>query len=207
MDSVKMKIFVTSITFSPLLLGFILATIWWFEERNFEALLTVLGLLATITGIFAERWASAYEKKREFICALENEYISNRAILSDHRFKVNSHNSGRPIVFPRLIMSVTEAALASDVFAERKDRKLFSLLHQWRNTVNEFNRRLDITELHVFMKSSPQEIISLYEALQKSKEFNDAVTLTTDIATILDRANSRSNKRSKSFAEQGISRL
>nr|WP_292782417.1 L-histidine N(alpha)-methyltransferase [Nostoc sp. NMS9] len=73
----------------------------------------------------------------------------------------------RPIVFPRLIISVTETAIASDVFAERQDRELFSLLHQWRHTANEFNRRLDITELRTFTNLSPQEIRSLYEALQE----------------------------------------
>lgn len=91
----------------------------------------------------------------------------------------------RRVVFPRLIVSVTETALASGVFAERKDRELFSLLHQWRHTVNEFNRRLDITELRVFTNPLPQEINSLYEALQESKEFNDAVTLTRAIESIV----------------------
>jgi hypothetical protein len=180
-----MKIFVTSLTFFPLLLGFLLATVWWTKERNFEPLLTALGLLATITGIFAERWASAYEKRIEFMRALLNECRSNEAILSDNRFNPNSHKPGRPIVFPRLIMSVTETALASGVFAERKDRELFSLLHQWRHTVNEFNRRLDVTELRVFTNPLPQEISSLYAALQESKEFNDAVTLTRSIESIL----------------------
>ncbi|GAA6621644.1 hypothetical protein [Scytonema sp. NUACC26] len=180
-----MKVLVTLITFFPLLLGFILATVWWTKERNFEPLLTALGLLATITGIFAERWASAYEKRIEFLRALLNECRSNEAILSDRRFNSNSHQSGRPIVFPRLIVSVTETALASGVFAERKDRELFSLLHQWRHTVNEFNRRLDITELRVFTNPLPQEIDSLYKALQESKEFNDAITLTRNIASII----------------------
>ncbi|KAF3888789.1 MULTISPECIES: hypothetical protein [Nostocales] len=180
-----MKILVTLITFFPLLLGFILATIWWTREKNFEPLLTALGLLATITGIFAERWATAYEKRVEFMRALLNECRSNEAILSDNRFNSNSHKPGRPVVFPRLIVSVTETALASGVFAERKDRELFSLLHQWRHTVNEFNRRLDITELRVFTNPLPQEINSLYEALQESKEFNDAVTLTRAIESIV----------------------
>lgn len=183
-----MKRLVTLITFVSLLLGFILATVWWAKERNFEPLLTALGLLATITGIFAERWASAYEKKIEFMRALLNECRANKAILSDNRFKPNSRKSGRPIVFPRLIISGTETALASGVFAERKDRELFSLLYNWLRTANEFNRRLDITELRVFTNLSPQEMISLYEALQESKEFDDTVILTEKIATITSRA-------------------
>ncbi|BAZ25446.1 hypothetical protein NIES4073_63510 [Kalymmatonema gypsitolerans NIES-4073] len=181
-----MKSLVTLITFFPLLLGFILATVWWTREPNdFEPLLTDLGLLATITGIFGERLASAIEKRRELLRALLNECISNVTILSDGRFNPNLHKQGRPIVFPRLMMSVTETAIVSGVFAERKDRELFSLLHQWRHTVNEFNHRLDITELRTFTNLSPQEIHSLYEALQESKEFNDALTLTKHLATVL----------------------
>lgn len=181
----SMKNLVTFITFFPLLLGFILAAVWWTQAETFEPLLTGLGLLATITGIFGERWASANEKRIEFLRALLNECRSNDVILSDSRFNPNSHKPGRPIVFPRLIISVTETALASDVFAERQDRELFSLLHQWRHTANEFNRRLDITELRTFTNLSPQEIRSLYEALQESKEFNDAVNLTQHITTFL----------------------
>lgn len=181
----SMKNLVTFITFLPLLLGFILAGVWWTQAGSFEPLLTGLGLLATITGIFGERWASANEKRIEFLRALLNECSSNDVILSDSRFNPNSHKPGRPIVFPRLIISVTETAIASDVFAERQDRELFSLLHQWRHTANEFNRRLDITELRTFTNLSPQEIRSLYEALQESKEFNDALNLTQHITTFL----------------------
>jgi hypothetical protein len=180
-----MKNLVTFITFFPLLLGFILAGVWWTQAGTFEPLLTGLGLLATITGIFGERWASANEKRREFLRALLNECRSNEVILSDSRFNPNSHKPGRPIVFPRLIISVTETAIASDVFAERQDRELFSLLHQWRHTANEFNRRLDITELRTFTNLSSQEIRSLYEALQESKEFSDALNLTQHITTFL----------------------
>lgn len=181
----SMKNLVTLITFFPLLLGFILATVWWTRERNFESLLTGLGLLATITGIFGERWASANEKRIEFLRALLNECRSNEVILSDSRFDPNSHKPGRPIVFPRLIISVTETAIASDVFTQRQDRELFSLIHKWRHTANEFNRRLDITELRTFTNLSPQEIRSLYEALQESKEFNEALNLTQHITTFL----------------------
>jgi hypothetical protein len=184
-DDVSMKNLVTFATFFPLFLGFILAIVWLTQKQDFDALLSALGALATITGIFGERWVSAYEKKTALLQALLNECIANGAILSDARFTSNSHILGQPLVFPRLIISVNETAIASGVFAERKDSELFSLLHQWRHTVNEFNHRLDITELRTFTNLSPQEIRSLYEALQESKEFNDAGTLNHHIATVL----------------------
>lgn len=180
-----MKNLVTFITFFPLLVGFIIAIVWWAKEGNEEPLLTALGLLATITGIFGERLASAIEKRRELLYALLNECTSNRTTLSDSRFDPNSR-LGRPTVFPRLITSVTETAITSGIFAERKDRDLFLLLLQWRHTGNEFNHRLDITELRTFTNMSSQEINSLHEALQESKEFNDALALTKRIATVLE---------------------
>lgn len=180
-----MKNLVTFVTFFPLILGFILAIVWWSTEKDFEPLLTTLGLLATITGIFGERWATANEKRTELLRALLNERSSNAEILADSRFQANSHRLGRPLVFPRLIMSVNETVIASGVFAERQDSELFLLLHQWRHTVNEFNRRLDITELRTFTNLSSPEILSLYEALQESKEFHDAVTLNEHITDVL----------------------
>ena len=84
-----------------------------------------------------------------------------------------------------MLYSINEYAIASNVFAERQDRELFSLIHQWRHTATEFNRRLDITELRTFTNLSPQEIRLLYEALQELKEFNDALNLTQHITTFL----------------------
>ncbi|MEH2222969.1 hypothetical protein [Nostoc sp.] len=84
-----------------------------------------------------------------------------------------------------MLYSINEYAIASNVFAERQDRELFSLIYQLWHTATEFNRRLDITELRTFTNLSPQEIRSLYEALQESKEFNDALNLTQHITTFL----------------------
>jgi hypothetical protein len=64
-------------------------------------------------------------------------------------------------------MSVTETAIASGVFEEQKYRYLFSLLNEWRDTVNAFNRRLDITELRTFINPSLEEIRSFYRGLQR----------------------------------------
>ena len=89
-DDVSMKNLVTFATFFPLFLGFILAIVWLTQKQDFDALLSALGALATITGIFGERWVSAYEKKTALLQALLNECIANEAILSDARFTSNS---------------------------------------------------------------------------------------------------------------------
>jgi hypothetical protein len=174
-------------TFIPLIPVLLLAILWWIKNQDFESALAVLSLMASIVGIFADRWVSASEKRRELLVALVCEFDANARILRDSRFQQNSHDSGQPVVFPRLVVSVTETAIASSAFAERRYRELFLLLHQWRDTVNEFNRRLDITELRTFMNPSPQETRSFYRALRESSSFQDAVSLTNHIDDILSK--------------------
>lgn len=112
------------------------------------------------------------------------EFQGNKAILSDSRFNLNIDTIEHPVVYPRLLMSVTETAITSGVFAERKYRDLFWLLHQWRDIVNEFNRRLDITQLRTFVEPSPPEIREFYQALRESNSFNDAVDFIYRISDI-----------------------
>lgn len=184
-----MKNIVSFITFCSLVSGLILAILWFItdpqQDYRFEPALTAIGLLATLTGIFAERWASIKEERRVLLLALYREFQGNKAILSDSRFQLNIDTIEHPVVYPRLLMSVTETAIASGVFAERKYRDLFWLLHQWRDIVNEFNRRLDITELRTFVDPSPPEIREFYRALRESNSFNDAVDFISRMSNIL----------------------
>lgn len=184
-----MKNIVSFITFSALVSGLVLAFIWFIADPNpdyrFEPALTAIGLLATLTGIFAERWASVKEERRVLLLALYREFQNNKIILSDSRFHLDIDSIEHPVVYPRLIMSVTETAIASGVFSESKYRDFFWLLHQWRDIVNEFNRRLDITELRTFVDPSPEEIREFYRALRESNNFNDAVDFIYRILDIL----------------------
>lgn len=183
-----MKNLTSILTFSALLLGLILAAIWFIESNGnsrFEPALTVLGLFATLTGIFAERLASDYDRKRELLLALHREFVKNEQILKDAQFNLDPERLDRPIVFPRLIMSVTETAIASGVFEEQKYRNLFYLLNEWRDTVNAFNRRLDITELRTFINPSLEEIRSFYRGLLRSGKIAEAISLNSRIANEL----------------------
>lgn len=184
-----MKNIVSFVTLCSLVSGLILAITWLIvdSQKNniFEPALTAIGLLATLTGIFAERWASIKEERRVLLLALYREFQGNKAILSDTRFHQDINTIEHPVVYPRLIMSVTETAIASGVFAERKYRDLFWLLHQWRDIVNEFNRRLDITELRTFVDPSPNEVREFYVALRESNSFHDAVDFISRISNIL----------------------
>lgn len=196
-----MKNLTSILTFSALLIGLILAVIWFLESKGnsrFEPALTVLGLFATLTGIFAERLASDYERKRELLLALYREFVKNEEILTNSQFNLDPDILAQPIVFPRLIMSVTETAIVSGVFEEQKYRELFYLLNEWRDSVNAFNRRLDITELRTFTNPSLQEIRSFYRGLISSRKIPEAIQLNNRIA------NELSSKYLKGVSVSGI---
>lgn len=194
----NMKNLVSLITFCSLVSGLILAIIWFLvdskKDNIFEPALTAIGLLATLTGIFAERWASVKEERKILLLGLYREFQKNKAILLDSRFHLNIDSIEHPVVYPRLIMSVTETAIASGVFAESKYRDLFWQLHQWHDIVNEFNRRLDITELRTFVEPSPPEIREFYRALRESNSFSNAVDYISHISDVLK--SKHLNKRS-----------
>jgi hypothetical protein len=42
-----------------------------------------------------------------------------------------------------------------------RDRELFDLLHRWRDTVYEFNHRLDLTESLTFASNSADHLVEL----------------------------------------------
>jgi hypothetical protein len=179
------KNIVSILTFSTLFLGLTLAVIWLVKsngDSKFEPALTALSLFVTLTGIFAERQAADYERKKELLIAFYNEIIENRKILlEDSRFNYNPKDLDSLVVFPRLIASVTEIAIASGVFEEEKSRKIFSDLKQWRNTVNEFNRRLYIIELRTFTNPNPVEMRLFYGQLVESGHLDQVLQLTQRI--------------------------
>ncbi|MEM7727317.1 MAG: hypothetical protein AAF208_13260 [Cyanobacteria bacterium P01_A01_bin.45] len=186
LENANIKNIVSFLTFASLTTGLILAIIWYLRQPlDFEPAVTAIGLLATITGIFAERWASVRQEQKVLLLSLCREFQSNATILSDTRFKQDIQSIQHPVVYPRLIMSVTQTAIASGAFAESQYKDLFSLLHKWHDIVNEFNRRLDITELRTFVNPSPPEIREFYQALRGSNNFNDAITVLGDICNLL----------------------
>ena len=179
---------VSYLTFSILFLGLLLSAIWLFKsdgDSRFEPALTVLGLFATITGIFAERLASERERKIELLLALYGECIKNLEVLKDNRFKLNPDRLNGPIVFPRLIASVSEAAIISGIFEEKSYRDVFSYLHAWRDISSEFNHRLDITELITFINPSQTEMRSFYVGLITSGKIDEAMQLSENAAYTL----------------------
>lgn len=184
------KNIVNYLTFTFLVFGIVLASVWLLlgDEINFrfEPALTVIGLFATITGIFAERQASNYERRRELMIAVYRELLQNRAILSQSEFSTDLEQAKLPIIFPRILVSATEAAIVSGAFTEQKHRNFFQNLILWRDTVNSFNSRLYITEIRTFVNPELREIRSFYNGLMESNRIQSAISLLNSFIDLIE---------------------
>ncbi|MEO3762517.1 hypothetical protein [Streptomyces sp. B8F3] len=121
------------------------------DGGRWEPAIQVPAILAAMSGVIAERRAAARDREKQTLRALAEELVKNTAILDDPRFA--PLDPARPVhrVFPRPVLSATDATLVSGVLAGREHQELLALLHKWRDAVREFNRRLDLAELRSFV--------------------------------------------------------
>jgi hypothetical protein len=164
------RLAITAFTF--LALGFALVIgIAWFAVsppgQRWEPAVNTLALLAGITGIFAERWASERERRDQAVNSIRTELGHNRGILADEAFSQDPARLGRRRVYPRLMVSAVDSAFASGALSPRRDADLIDLLHRWRATVNAVNRRLDLTETLTFSTTSVEEVAQFNRALHR----------------------------------------
>jgi hypothetical protein len=137
---------------------------------KFEPTVQILGLLAGLTGVLAERRASARERRHLALIALTDELQRVASILDNPQFN-QSTETPRPRVYPRLPVSATDAALTSGALTQRSDDDLLLLLHNWQDEVNGFNRRLDLTEIRVFTLGALAEITEFERVLHRNNGY------------------------------------
>jgi hypothetical protein len=77
----------------------------------------------------------------------------------------------KPRVYPRLPVSATDAALTSGALANQSDEDLLRRLRNWRDEVNGFNRRLELTEIRIFTSGLPTEIADFERALHSNDSY------------------------------------
>lgn len=162
---------VTVLTYGLLGVAFVLGVIWFFvpENNRWEPAVNTLTLVAGLTGIFVDRLSRETERRREVLAAVTDELAVNERLLGDERF---SGAGRRRQIYPRLVVSAVDVALVSGVLAGPRDSELVTLLHRWRDTVQELNRRLDLTEFRTFSESiSDEELAGYQRALQRENSF------------------------------------
>jgi hypothetical protein len=125
----------------------------------------VLGILAGITGLVAERWAAAREARDAAMAAIGDELRANADILGSAAF---ADEPGRPLrrqVYQRLHLSAVDAAFASGSLSSVRDAGLIAELHAWRNQVVRFNSQLALAEILAFTLESESVLRDLRDGL------------------------------------------
>src|SRR5262249_52490556 len=157
-------------TFGSVGVSAAISVVWFATAQGasrFEPAVATLGLLAGLTGVLAERRAAAQERRHITLMGLMDELQRDISILDDPRL-APSQEVPRPRVYPRLPVSATDTALISGVLAQSKDTELLQRLHNWRDEVNGFNRRLELTEIRIFTVEVPKEIAEFERVLYHS---------------------------------------
>jgi len=180
-------------------------SITWFVTASgasrFEPAVQTLGLLAGLTGVLAERRAAARERRHLTLVTLMDELRRGVSILDDPQF-APTKESPRPRVYPRLPVSATDAALISGALAERSDDGLLRLLHNWRDEVNGFNRRLELTEIRIFTPGMPTEVAEFERTLHRRNGYlNQIRHHLRDLQGYLARNYKIASEHDKEFGE------
>jgi hypothetical protein len=138
---------VATVTYVLLAAAFVLGVLWFVlpGEPRWEPAVNSLTLVAGMTGLVVERLSSEAERHAQVLAAIRRELERNRSVLADNEFARDA-DDGLRAVFARLAVSAVDAALVSGALDRRKDTTLVTGLHRWRDTVQGFNRRLDLTE-------------------------------------------------------------
>jgi hypothetical protein len=158
------------VTFSSVAFSAVISIFWFFAmsgASRFAPAVHIFGLLGGLTGVLVGRRASARERRHLALATLIDELRRDASILDDPQY-VPSKETPRPRVYPRLPVSATDAVLTLGALAERSDEELLRRLHNWRDDVNGFNRRLELTEFLSFTSGNPAEIADFERALHRS---------------------------------------
>jgi len=161
---------ITVATFCSIAASAVISVVWLVTASGmsrFEPTVQVLGLLVGLTGVLAERRASARERRHLTLIALMDELQTVGSILDNPRF-TQSEQIPKPRVYPRLPLSATDAALTSGALTQRSDDDLLRSLHNWRDEVSGFNRRLDLTEIRVLTSGALAEITDFERVLHRN---------------------------------------
>jgi len=183
---------ITVVTFGSLVIAGVIGAVWFLSVHGaarFEPAVSSLGLLAGLTGVLAERRATARERRHLALTTLADELDRNRSALDDIRHALAHERATRPRIYPRLAVSAVDVALTSGALADKDDTQLLASLHTWRDKANGCNRRLDLTEMRIFTGGKLEEVAELKRVLHRDQGYlnhlNQLLTHLQDTITSL----------------------
>ena len=150
-----------------LAIAWLLAVAWFVSSPDFEPALTSLALLASISTLYLDLWVRDKRRRAEILKGVVHECYENLNVFKDARFHPDwgKDKGGGLTIYPRMHHSIVDAAVASGLFYGPRDERLVVLLHKWRSQADEFNRRLDVTELRTFVNPTPEEVKNFRRSL------------------------------------------
>ncbi|WP_123809690.1 hypothetical protein [Micromonospora globispora] len=188
------RTWIMAVTAGSLAVAFVVSAVWWNRSSGssrFEPAVQIMGLLAGITGIVAERWAASRERRAEALQAIGDELQDNRNTLTSPSFAMGTTPLARRQVYPRMNLSAVNAALSSAVLSPRRDETLASMLHDWRNEAEIFNHQLSLAEILAFTNGSDDVLRHLHQGLhsadgplERMREQLTALLATAPLATV-----------------------
>jgi hypothetical protein len=175
----------TTLTGLSLGLSFVISFAWFADTSGasrFEPVMAALGVIGAVVGIIAGQQAERRRQRTRTLRSLVAELDADAAVLADQRFAANPTGHSGPIVFPRLRLSAVDLGLSSGGVQALDDEDLLAKLHEWRDHVQEFNRRLEISEMRAFIVADPREIQAMTTALHR--EHGDLEMITRRLAAL-----------------------
>ena len=148
----RRRVTVAVITYALLGVAFVLGILWILGiGPEWEPWVNSLTLLAGVTGLIVERQNADTERRSEVVASVVFELQQNRAIVERRLAGLRTGGDRALSVSPRLALSAVDAALASGVLSRTPDSPLVGQLHRWREQVQGYNWRRDLTEFELML--------------------------------------------------------
>ena len=138
------------------------AVMWAIRAPDFEPAITSLGLLASLIAIFAEKWVSEKERRKELLLVLFNELFLNLQFKFDLEKVGDPESVNNMKIYPRFHNMSVSTVIASGAFTGSKDSVIYQAMSFWHQCSSDYNNRLHHTELRVFAN---QESVTTYNTM------------------------------------------
>ena len=148
----RRRVTVAVTTYALLGVAFVLGVLWILDVGpEWEPWVNSLTLLAGVTGLIVERQNAETERRSEVVASVVFELQQNRAIVERRLAGLRTGGERALSVSPRLALSAVDAALASGVLSRAPDSALVGQLHRWREQLQGYNWRRDLTEFELML--------------------------------------------------------
>jgi hypothetical protein len=148
----RRRVTVAVVTYTLLGVAFVLGILWILGVGpEWEPWVNSLTLLAGVTGLIVERQNAETERRSELVASVIFELRQNRVIVERRLAGLRTGGERALSVSPRLALSAVDVALASGVLSRAPDSALVERLHRWRERVQGYNWRRDLTEFELMI--------------------------------------------------------